>query len=82
MRHDWNSLLSDNEDLHFTKYSKVMFPHADRMLDYLRDYQQKLSLNVQFNTEIGNVRKEECESAPDGHIFTMTDQNENVYKCG
>lgn len=59
-----------------------MFPHADLLVDYLRDYQQKLALNVQFNTEIGDIRKEICESAPDGHIFTMSDQNNNVYKCG
>lgn len=82
MRHDWNSLLSDNEDLRFTKYSKVMFPNADLMLDYLRDYQQKLALNVQFNTEISNIKKEVCETAPDGHIFTMTDQNNIPYRCG
>ncbi|WAQ97521.1 FXRD2-like protein [Mya arenaria] len=51
-------------------------------LDYLRDYQQRLALNVQFNTEIRNVRKEVCEGAPDGHVYTMVDQRDVPYKCG
>ena len=59
-----------------------MFPPADRYLDYLRDYQQKLGLNVQFNTEIRNVKKEVCENVPDGHIYTMQDQNGVGYRCG
>lgn len=82
LRHDWNSLLSDDEDLRFTKYSRVMFPSADLILDYFRDYQQKLGLNVKFNTEIRNIRQEPCETAPDGVIYTMTDQNNTPYKCG
>ncbi|XP_052772116.1 FAD-dependent oxidoreductase domain-containing protein 2-like [Mya arenaria] len=82
LRHDWNSLLSHDESLQFTKYSKEMFPSADRYLDYLRDYQQRLALNVQFNTEIRNVRKEVCEGAPDGHVYTMVDQRDVPYKCG
>lgn len=59
-----------------------MFPSADLILDYFRDYQQKLGLNVQFNTEIQNIRKEPCETAPDGVIYTMTDQNDTPYRCG
>lgn len=82
LRHDWNSLLSDNEDLLFTKYSRDMFPDASRYLDYLHDYQTKLSINVQFNTEIRNIAKEPCLNVPDGHIFTMVDQKGNDYRCG
>ena len=29
MRHDWNSLINDNDDLLMTKYSKEFFPAAD-----------------------------------------------------
>lgn len=28
MRHDWNSLLSDTDELKFGRYSKDYFPHA------------------------------------------------------
>lgn len=59
-----------------------MFPSADLILDYFRDYQQKLGLNVQFNTEMRNIQKEPCDSAPDGVIYSMLDQNDELYKCG
>ena len=29
LRHDWNSLLSDDETLRMTRYTKEFFPHAD-----------------------------------------------------
>lgn len=29
MRHDWNSLLSEDESLRMTKYSKRLYPKAD-----------------------------------------------------
>lgn len=82
LRHDWNSLLSDDESLKFTKYSKDIFPHADRYLDYLRDYQERLNLNVQFNTEISNIKTELCDNVPDHHIFTMLDQRGTTHRCG
>nr|KAG5709720.1 hypothetical protein BaRGS_027745 [Batillaria attramentaria] len=77
LRHDWNSLLSDDESLLFRHYSKEMFPHADRLLDYLRDYQQKLGIKVQFNTEARNIRK-----APDNEEhYQLDDQHGNTYQC-
>jgi thioredoxin reductase len=78
MRHDWNSILSDDDDLLFTKYSKEYFPHPDRLLDYLRDYQQKLNIKVQYNTDIRNVRmtnEDKCK-------YTMNDQHANTICCG
>ena len=59
-----------------------MFPHADRYLDYLRDYQQKLGIKVQFNTEISSIKQEPCENAPDFHVFTMLDQHGTTHRCG
>lgn len=82
LRHDWNSLISDDESLKFTRYSKDIFPHADRYLEYLHDYQQKLGINVQFNTEISNIKREPCENAPDLHVFTMLDQRGSTHRCG
>lgn len=29
LRHDWNSLLSDDDRMLFKEFSKDMFPHAD-----------------------------------------------------
>lgn len=77
LRHDWNSLLSDDESLQFRHYSKEMFPHADRLLDYLRDYQQKLGIRVQFNTEVRNVR----QAMTNNSHYQLEDQNGNTYEC-
>ena len=35
MRHDWNSLLSDDESLLMTHYSKKFFPDADVLVSSL-----------------------------------------------
>ena len=34
MRHDWNSLLSDDETLLMTHYSKEFFPNADDLVSF------------------------------------------------
>lgn len=56
LRWDWNSLLSDNGP-QFPEYSKAYFPHADHMLDYLRDYAQSQELKIRFNTEIVEISR-------------------------
>ena len=66
---------------HCREYSKQMFPHADQMLNYLHDYQQKLGIKVQFNTEVRNVRNSNNDSAPDGILHLLDDQNGNTYAC-
>lgn len=81
LRHDWNSILSDDESLLFREYSKEMFPHADVLVDYLHDYQQKLGINVQFNTEVSNIRNVQNDSAPDGIMHVLNDQHGNEYSC-
>ncbi|KAK7111989.1 FAD-dependent oxidoreductase domain-containing protein 2-like [Littorina saxatilis] len=81
LRHDWNSLLSDDESLLLREYSKEMFPHADRLVDYLRDYQQKLGIKVQLNTEVNNIRTVQNDSAPDGLLHLLDDQHGNTYAC-
>ena len=35
LRHDWNSLLSDDESLLYKHYSKAFFPSADSMVSVL-----------------------------------------------
>lgn len=83
LRHDWNSLLSDDESLLLRHYSKDMFPHADRLLDYLRDYQQKLGIQVQFNTEVRNIRKVPQHKQDNGtnSRYLLDDQHGNPYQC-
>lgn len=75
LRHDWNSLLSDDKDLLMTKYSKEFFPKADDLVRYLKDYADKLKLNVQYNTYISNVTKNLSGG------YYLKDRNEQEYEC-
>lgn len=62
LRHDWNSLLCDNDSLLFKNYSKEYYPHADTMVKYLNDFYKKYNLNVQFNSEVTNICKDETNT--------------------
>ncbi|GFR80633.1 FAD-dependent oxidoreductase domain-containing protein 2-like [Elysia marginata] len=81
MRHDWNSLLSHDDSLRMTRYSRQMFPDAQVLLDYLDDFQRKLNISVQFNTNIQNLRTESAPAMADGHIYRMEDQRGQQYSC-
>ncbi|XP_064633746.1 FAD-dependent oxidoreductase domain-containing protein 2-like [Lineus longissimus] len=80
LRHDWNSILSDDESLLFKEYSKVFLPPRETFVDYLKDYEHKLGINVQHNTLIENVKRVICEATGD-HVYTMNDQHGNSYTC-
>jgi len=58
LRHDWNSLLSDDDSLLFKHYTKEFYPHADYMVKYLNDYQEKQKIKVAFNQNVIKVDKE------------------------
>lgn len=79
-RHDWNSLLSDDDSLQMRHYSKKLFPHADKIVDYLRDYHAKLGIKVQFNTTISDILKLVVPSSGE-EVFTMKDQRGQTYMC-
>jgi thioredoxin reductase len=57
LRMDWNSLLSDDPDLLFTRYSERYFPAADDLLRYLGDFAQANRLRVRYGTRIVNVAR-------------------------
>ena len=57
------------------KIFQELFPPADTLVQYLNDFASKLDLNVQYNTEVSNIMKQE-----DG-LFNMTDPQQNVYSC-
>jgi hypothetical protein len=80
MRHDWNSLLSDDDELLVTKYSDLYFPPADTFVDYLRDYHKKLGLNVKFDTDISELAYH-IKSKNDMCRFTMRDQRKSLICC-
>ncbi|XP_075689623.1 FAD-dependent oxidoreductase domain-containing protein 2 isoform X2 [Rhinoderma darwinii] len=78
-RHDWNSLLSQDELLRFWNYSRDFFPHADDMVRYLQIFSS--SLNVQYGREIRRVRLTSNPEAWHGYYFLLEDQTEHEYIC-
>jgi thioredoxin reductase len=73
LRMDWNSLLSDNEDLLFTRYTGRYFPDAGDMVRYLGDYAETLGLSVRYNTRVTRVSKDK--------LFRVTDDKGEVYEA-
>lgn len=65
LRLDWNSLLTDDPELLFTRYTERYFPDADVMLRYLADFAAKSGVKVRYRTRVSRV------SLADG-IFTVT----------
>ncbi|MEO1054539.1 MAG: NAD(P)-binding domain-containing protein [Bacteroidota bacterium] len=73
MRWDWNSLISDNSDLKFKKYTKEYFPNADIYVDYLKDFAEENKLNIAYNTSIKTVSK--------NANFYLEDSNGKVWEA-
>lgn len=80
LRHDWNSLISDDETLQMRHYSKEFFPHADDYVRYLKDYSERLGLKIQYNTVISNISRHGPNSTHTDY-FTMLDQENTMYTC-
>lgn len=74
MRHDWNSLLSDDHSALFRDFSVEYFPPADALLSYLAHFAEKFELQLQTNTRITRVSRK-----ADG--FTLRDQNGTSWSC-
>src|SRR5690348_612608 len=50
LRMDWNSLLSDDPELLFTRYSPRYFPPADEMVRYLTDFAARTGVRARYGT--------------------------------
>jgi thioredoxin reductase len=63
LRVDWNSLLSDDPAMRFTRYTDRYFPHADDYVRYLTDFGR--GLNIRYGTRVRRVSPGfvvECEN--------------------
>ena len=73
MRHDWNSLLHTVQDLddvppapiQFQNYSTDYFPHADALVNYLKDFKSHYEINVRYNSEVLGLFQPEQEDDDD-----------------
>ncbi|XP_078577252.1 FAD-dependent oxidoreductase domain-containing protein 2-like isoform X2 [Branchiostoma floridae x Branchiostoma japonicum] len=77
MRHDWNSLLSDDESLRMTRYSEAFFPSADIYVQYLNDFARKLRLKIQHGVNVQRIWK----TGNKKESFYIRDQHGNVFTC-
>jgi thioredoxin reductase len=66
LRMDWNSILSPDPELLFTRYSERYFPAADDLRRYLADYAAARELRIHHNTRVERITR----SAEDGE-FTV-----------
>jgi len=69
LRTDWNSLLSEDPRLLFTRYSERYFPDADDLVRYLRDFAEAFQLRIKYNTRVTRVRRTSTG------VFQVTDEN-------
>jgi thioredoxin reductase len=53
LRVDWNSLLSDDPELRFTRYTDRYFPDADDYLRYLADFAR--GLRIRYDSRVTRV---------------------------
>lgn len=67
LRMDWNSLLTDDPNLLFTRYSARYFPAAEDLVRYLDDYAATLRLRLRYQTRVSRVTYTDCFEVTDDH---------------
>ena len=73
LRWDWNSLLSDDEELLFRGYSKRYFPEATDLKRYLADFAGRFGLKIQYGTTVARVSRD--------RVFEVVDQRGAAYRA-
>ncbi len=75
LRMDWNSLLSDDPELLFTRYSPRYFPPADDLVRYLSDFASRTGVRVRYDTAVEKVSRD------DEGGFTVTGHTGEVWRA-
>ncbi|WP_370350974.1 NAD(P)-binding domain-containing protein [Catenulispora sp. EB89] len=76
LRMDWNSILSDDPKLLFTRYTERYFPPADELRRYLADFAAASDLSVHYSSRVVRIGRPE----PTGP-FVVTTQDGTVSKA-
>jgi thioredoxin reductase len=74
LRHDWNSLLSNDEQLRFANYSRDLYPSAADLRTYLTDFARRQALKIQYKSKVTRIARE------DGR-FRVTVADRQTYAC-
>ncbi|MCG8419602.1 MAG: NAD(P)-binding domain-containing protein [Proteobacteria bacterium] len=73
LRMDWNSLLSDDEELLFAQYSSRYFPPADDLVRYLEDFAAAKRLRIRYGSRVERVVR--------NGDFELYDDHKRSYRC-
>ena len=76
LRMDWNSILSDDPKLLFTRYTERYFPPADELRRYLADFAAASDLSIHYNSRVVRVGRPEP-----GGPFVVTTQDGSVRRA-
>ncbi|MER5268170.1 NAD(P)-binding domain-containing protein [Actinosynnema sp. NPDC002837] len=74
LRMDWNSLLTDDPELLFTRYSRRYFPAADDLVRYLADFAAATGIRVHYDTEVVRISR-------DDEGFTVLDRGGRTWRA-
>ena len=86
-RYDGNSLLSDDYNLKFTKYSYSKYPHADIYHEYLQHYAEKTHLKIKYSSKVISIKRQHriwnggITSMKKKNLFLVTLSNGEKYRC-
>ncbi len=73
LRHDWNSLLTDDYSLTLAQFTHDFFPSANALRQYLAAFAQRFKLGIHYHTHIHKVSRETdgfCLEVNDGRRYT------------
>lgn len=58
LRHDWNSLLSEDGPL-FTEFDEELFPSAESLVEYLAHFVEKQGISIDYNSDVKSIDKQD-----------------------
>jgi len=73
LRMDWNSLLSGDPRLRFTRYTERYFPAAEDMVQVPCDFAAASRLRIRYDTQVVRIMRDGC--------FRAIDQHERIYEA-
>jgi thioredoxin reductase len=76
LRMDWNSLLSPDPELLFSRYSPRYFPAADDLVRYLADFATAFELPIRFDTRVVRIDRDGLDGD-----FVATDRDGGEYRA-
>lgn len=71
LRHDWNSLLTDDYSFLFKDYSQEYFPPANSLLEYVSAFVERFRINVRYGADVARVTR-----FGDGYRLRLSDGTE------